>query len=216
MTSNDAFSLIDSVIPSLTAMKYGARDCWQNDSRFETMTRPEPKDEDLLARIAQGDRSAMRVLYEKIAPVAQRFAMNYVSDAVEVADIVQNAMLDVWQTAHRFDNRSSARTWILSITRNKAIDHIRKTHRTVLAEPDEYIPDDTPSPEAILSAAQEGDRIRACISTLSESHRAAIHLAFFEELSYREIAVIENVPESTIKTRIYHAKKLLLRCVTAK
>ena len=179
------------------------------------MTRPPSEEDELLVRIAQGDRSAMRLLYEKMAPAAQRVAMNYVSDAVEVADIVQNAMLDVWQTAHRFDGRASGRTWVLSITRNKAIDHIRKTRRTVLAEPDEHIPDDTPSPEAMLAAAQESERIKACLSTLSESHRAAIHLAFFEELSYREVAEVENVPESTIKTRIFHAKKLLLRCVTA-
>jgi RNA polymerase sigma-70 factor (ECF subfamily) len=171
-------------------------------------------DTELLARIAQGDRLAMREFYDGMAPIAQRFAMRYLSDAVEVADVVQNVMLDVWQTADRFDNRSSVRSWVLAITRNKSVDLIRKTSRTVLAEPDEYIPDDSPTPEAILAAAQESEKIRSCISALSESHRAAIHLAFFEDLTYREVASIENVSENTIKTRIYHAKKLLLRCVT--
>lgn len=169
----------------------------------------------LLARVASGDRTAMRALYDQMSPICQRFALTYVSDVVEVADIVQNAMLDVWKNAHRFDGRSSVRTWVLTITRNKAIDHIRKNQRTVLVEPDENIPDNTPSPEAILAAAQESEKIRACVSALSESHRIAIHLAFFEELTYREVATIEDVPESTIKTRIFHAKKLLLRCVTA-
>lgn len=173
------------------------------------------EDSALLARIANGDRTAMNALYDEMAPICQRFALTYVSDATEVADVLQNTMLDVWKNAHRFDGRSSARTWILAITRNKAIDHIRKNRHTVLSAADEEMPDDTPSPEAILAAAQESIKIRACVSALSESHRAAIHLAFFEELTYREIAEIENVPENTIKTRIYHAKKLLLRCVTA-
>ena len=179
------------------------------------MTQSTSEDIALLARISNGDRTAMHALYNKMAPICQRFALTYVSDAVEVADVVQNAMLDVWKYAHRFDGRSSVRTWILAITRNKAIDHIRKNRRIVLSEADEQIPDDTPSPEVILAAAQESDKIRACVSALSASHRNAIHLAFFEELTYREVAEIENVPENTIKTRIHHAKKLLLRCVTA-
>lgn len=205
------FLLPRSVLTFLAAQLSSAAAKRGNDA----MNRSHSEDEALLLGVAAGDKAAMRTLYNKMAPIAQRFALTYVSDAVEVADIVQNAMLDVWQSAARFDNRSSVRTWILAITRNKAIDHLRKTRRTVLSEPDDQIPDDTPNPEATIAAAQESAKIRICIEALSESHRTAIHLAFFQELTYREAAEVEKVPESTIKTRIFHAKKLLLRCVSA-
>ncbi|MEM8850291.1 MAG: sigma-70 family RNA polymerase sigma factor [Pseudomonadota bacterium] len=174
----------------------------------------EADDRSLLARVAQGDMSAMRLLYERHAEAAHRFVQTRLRDHFEVADVVHNTMLDVWRSAGRFQGQSSARSWILSIARNKAVDHIRKASRTDLSEPDDALPDDSPDAEAVIAAAQEADRVRACIAKLGEAMRTAIHLAFFEDLTYAEIAQVENVPEGTIKTRIFHAKKLLMRCLS--
>jgi RNA polymerase sigma-70 factor (ECF subfamily) len=84
----------------------------------------------------------------------------------------------------------------------------------VLAEPDEALPDEAaPDPEAVAAAASDAARVRGCIQGLSEAHRSAIHLAFYQELPYGDIAEIEGVPVGTIKTRILHAKRLLMHCL---
>lgn len=167
----------------------------------------------LLASVAGGDVASMKTLYQRHAEAVHRFVQTRLRDHFEVADIVHNTMLDVWRSAGRFQGRSSVRSWILSIARNKTVDLIRKQSRTELAEPDENIPDDTPDPEAVLAAAQDATRVRDCVEKLPAQQKSAVHLAFFEEMTYGEIAEIANVPEGTIKTRIYHAKKLLMRCL---
>ena len=71
----------------------------------------------------------------------------------------------------------------------------------------------SPSAEAILSAAADAKRLHACLDKLSPAHKTVMRLAFYEDMSYSEICQIEGVPEGTVKTRIYHAKQLLLRCL---
>ena len=175
---------------------------------------PDVRDEVLVSQVAAGDKAAMRALYLRHAETAQRFVQSRLRDQFEVADIVHTTMLEVWRTAGRFKGRSSVRSWILSIARNKTIDHIRKSARVDVSEPDETIPDDAPDAEAVMAAVQDSARVRACVENLSPQHRSAVHLAFFQDMSYGEIAEVEGVPEGTIKTRIYHAKKLLMRCLS--
>lgn len=171
-------------------------------------------DQSLLSRTAAGDMDAMKVLYQRHAQAVQRFVQTRIRDHFEVSDIVHNTMLDVWRTAGRFEGRSNARSWILSIARNKMVDFIRKQSRTELAEPDQNAPDESPNAEAVITASQDAAHVRECVDKLPTQQRSAIHLAFFEEMTYGEIAEVNNVPEGTIKTRIYHAKKLLMRCLS--
>lgn len=171
-------------------------------------------DETLLVRVAEGDITAMGQLYRRHAQTVQRFIHTRIRDHSEVADVLHNTMLDAWRNADRFQGRSSVKSWMLAIARNKATDHIRKQGRVQLAEPDETAPDDSPPAEDVIAAAQNARKVRECVAKLGGHMRSAIHLAFFQELSYPEVAQIEGVPEGTIKTRIYHAKKLLMRCIS--
>ena len=94
------------------------------------------------------------------------------------------------------------------------MDRFRKTSRTTLTdEPPERVDEGASAVEQI-SDAQESGHLRACVEELSAPHRYAVELAFFEELTYREIADMAEVPEGTIKTRIHHAKQLLKRCLS--
>ena len=102
---------------------------------------------------------------------------------------------------------------MFGIARNKAVDRMRRGAREVLAEPDDSLPDDAPNPEAVVVAASDAARVRECMGRLSDTHRSAIHLAFWRELPYGEIAEIEGVPVGTVKTRILHAKRLLMHCL---
>jgi len=173
-------------------------------------------DATLLAQIAAtGDKAAMKALYDRHSDTLYRFLRARLGDSFEAADVVQETFLEIWRTAARFEGRSAVRTWIFGIARNKAVDRMRRGAREVLAEPDDAVPDQAPDPEAVAMAASDASRLRACIGRLSDTHRSAIHLAFWRELPYGEIAEIEGVPVGTIKTRVLHAKRLLMHCLAS-
>lgn len=174
----------------------------------------ETSDQVLLEQVSRQDKVAMRTLYDRYAPNLRRFVENWIADKNDAADVVHETMLDVWRTADRFAGRSSVKSWMFSIARNKAVDRNRRGARVVLDEPDLEATDDAPNPEQELQSFQDAARVRDCVDTLSPSHKTAIQLAFFEDLTYQEIAELEACPVGTIKTRIMHAKKLLLRCLS--
>lgn len=170
-------------------------------------------DSELLSQVATGDQEALKQLYDRYAAHLNNFVRNYLADPNEAADIVHEAMLDVWRTADRFRGGSTVKSWMFSIARNKAIDRNRKGARTVFGEVDTEIADDAPDPHKTLEAFQDAERVRICIEGLNEIQKSAIHLAFYEDLSYSQIAEIEDCPTGTVKTRIMAAKSALMRCL---
>ncbi len=173
----------------------------------------EISDDILLQRVAGGDMAAMKALYTRHETAMYRFILTRLQDRFEAADALNEAMLDVWRSAGRFGGGSSVRTWMFSIARNKAVDRLRKTARLVTAEPDDSLPDDALNPEEAAAASSDAARVRACLDTLPDAHRAALNLAFYQDLSYPEIAGIEEVPVGTIKSRVHAAKKLMALCL---
>ena len=169
---------------------------------------------DLLGRVAEGDAAAMRMLYDSIGPDLYRFIQTKVGDASEAADVLQETMLDVWRQAGAYEGRARVRTWIFGIARNKAIDRWRNLKAPIGGELDETIPDEAPDAERVMAALQDGAALRACVAGLSKAQRTAVELAYFQDLSYGEIAVIENCAVGTVKTRVHYAKLLLQRCLT--
>ncbi|MEM7507104.1 MAG: sigma-70 family RNA polymerase sigma factor [Pseudomonadota bacterium] len=174
----------------------------------------EDTDQSLLRRVAEGSEEAMRALYDRHQAGMYRFVRSRLNDPFEAADAVHDAMLDVWRKAGRYKPRASVKSWMFTIARNKAIDQLRKTKRTVTADPDETVPDDALNPEQALAASQDATLVRWCLQGLSAAHRTVLQLAFFQELSYPEIAEVEDLPLGTVKTRVHHAKRLMIRCLS--
>lgn len=173
------------------------------------------QDTDLVMRIGQGDRRAMKELYERHQAGLFRFVRSRLGDAYEAADVMQETFLEVWKSATRFQGKSSVKTWLYGIARNKAVDRVRRAQRTSLRDTvDETVEDDSPSAQAVMEAASDAARVKACLEKLPEVQRNAVRLTFYEDLSYPEASEVEGVPVGTIKTRIFHAKKLLMRCLT--
>jgi len=121
--------------------------------------------------------------------------------------------LEVWRHAERFEGRATAKTWLYGIGRNKAVDRIRKAVRTDVREPDTTLPDDAPNPAALAEAASDAGKVRDCMEQLAPAQKTVVRLAFFEDLSYPEIAEVEGIALGTVKTRVHHAKKLLMHCL---
>lgn len=170
----------------------------------------------LLTRIGNKDKAAFAALYREMEKPLFRFVMSKLNDPFQSGDILHEVFLEIWKNAARFEGRSTAKTWMFGIAYRKVMDVFRKTSKVDLTDemPDQE--DDAPAGEACLLAAQEAEHVRHCLSELKPQHRSAVELAFYEDMSYREIAEATDVPEGTVKTRVFHAKQLLMRCLQAR
>lgn len=173
-------------------------------------------DNELILRTAKGDRTAFSALYTALEGPLFRFARSRLNDPFEAADLVHEVFIEVWRNAGRFEGRSSVKSWVFGIAYRKAVDHYRKTRRVDYSDSVPDVEDDAPNAEACLLAAESGEHVRACLENLKTDHRTAIEFAFFEDLSYKDISKIAGIPEGTVKTRVHHAKKLLLHCLSTR
>ena len=167
-------------------------------------------DADLIERIASGDKLAMQVLYARHHVQTYRFLLRLVGDEAQAEDLVSEVFFDVWRNAHQFQGNSRVSTWILAIARFKALSSLRRRK-------DDELDDDQAAAIADLAddpeiAVQKKDRVaimRQCLSHLSLAHREIIDLAYYQDKPINEVAEILGVPENTVKTRMFHARRRL-------
>ena len=167
-------------------------------------------DDMLLESIADGDRTAMHTLYARHNVRVYRFILRIVRDTTIAEDLVSQVFLDVWRTAKQFEGRSQVSTWLLSIARFKALTALRQ-RRFEDIDQDEVreIADDSDTPEASLERATTSAILRACVAKLSPAHREIISLIYYHEKSVEEVGQIIGIPQSTVKTRMFYARKHL-------
>ncbi len=168
----------------------------------------------LLAEVAEGSETALVELYRAFEQRIYAFGLSRLNDSAAAADLVNEVMVEVWKKADSYQGRSAVSTWILGIAHHRALDEIRRRTRRTFEELDARVPDARAvDPTAALEGLADREKVQACMEELSDAHREAIHLAFFEDLSTREAAEIAGCPQNTVKTRIYHAKAALKRCL---
>ncbi len=170
----------------------------------------------LMNAMANGDKKAFAAFYKAMERPVFKFIVSKLNDPFEANDILHEVFMDVWRSAGKFEGRSAVKTWVFGIAYRKTMDHFRKHGRVTVTDDMPELEDDSPDAVACLNATQEAAHLRFCMDELKVEHRSAIELAFFEDMSYGEIAHVADTPEGTIKTRIFHAKKLLLRCLSGR
>jgi RNA polymerase sigma-70 factor, ECF subfamily len=173
-------------------------------------------DETLLRGIADGNRNAMHTLYARHNVRVYRFILRIVRDSTMAEDLVSQVFLDVWRTARQFEGRSQVSTWLLSIARFKALTSLRQRRFEDIDQDDvREIADEADTPEVSLERATTSEILRACIAKLSPAHREIINLVYYHEKSVEEVGEIIGIPQSTVKTRMFYARKQLaelLKC----
>jgi len=167
-------------------------------------------DEALIARIAVGDRLAMQVLFARHHVRVYRFVLRLVRDQWKAEDLISEVFLDVWRQADRFEARSTVSTWLLAIARFKALSALRRKPDEELDEESAAaIEDDADDPEVALAKKDRSAVIRKCLTGLSAEHREIIDLVYYHDKSVEEVAEIVGIPENTVKTRMFYARKKL-------
>lgn len=167
-------------------------------------------DEMLLESIAAGQKAAMHVLYARHHVRVYRFIMRIVGDATLAEDLVSQVFLDVWRTAGQFEGRSQVSTWLLAIGRFKALTALRnRKYEDVDQDEVLAIPDGAESPEAQMDRSQTCESLRKAIAQLSPAHREIIDLIYYHEKSVEEVGQIVGIPQATVKTRMFYARKHL-------
>jgi RNA polymerase sigma-70 factor (ECF subfamily) len=173
-------------------------------------------DEVLIARIAKGDRLAMQVLYGRHHVRVYRFGLRLVRDEQIAEDLISEVFLDVWRQAGKFEGRSAVSTWLLAITRFKALSALRKRKDAELDEETAAaVEDPSDDPEVTAQKTDTGKVLRQCLDRLTPDHREIIDLVYYHEKSVEEVAEIVGIPENTVKTRMFYARKKLAELLKA-
>jgi RNA polymerase sigma-70 factor (ECF subfamily) len=166
----------------------------------------------LMEAIAAGDQAALAALYDRHSSVVLALALRIVRDRMASEDLLIDVFWELWRKSDRYDpKRGSPLTYLLTLTRSRAIDRRRSAarHGMIRLETDIGHPagQTEPSvqargPSHNVIAHELGQRVRAAMGRLDPSQRQAVELSFFDDLSHSQIAERLGKPLGTIKTNI--------------
>ena len=171
---------------------------------------------DALVRTGQGDRSAFETVYKATSAKLFAVCLRIFPNRNEAEEALQDAYLTIWNKAASFEaGRASPISWLVTVTRNRAIDRLRANGKTGLAALDEAseIPDPAPLADAQLLAAGEDRVLHGCIEGLESRDAHFIRCAFIGGATYADLAAHEKEPLGTVKSRIRRALLKLRHCM---
>jgi RNA polymerase sigma-70 factor (ECF subfamily) len=168
-------------------------------------------DPDLIARIRDGESSALGLLFDRYDRDIRRLVSRLGVQPADVDDVVQATFLDVLAAAGRYDGRASAKGWLMGL----AVIHVRR-HRRSLSRLAARIaawgrePRSSPAtPEESAATRERTERARRALDGLSEKKREVLVLVTVEGLSGEEVAGLLGIPVATVWTRLHHARREL-------
>jgi RNA polymerase sigma-70 factor (ECF subfamily) len=174
-------------------------------------------DSELIKLVARGHNDAFSILFERHKKRVYRFALRITGSSATAEDIVNEVFLDVWRQAVRFEGRCQVATWLLVITRNKAVS---KKRRRVEAPCDEELAstleDPADDPEVSADISSRNAVLRQCLRELSPAQREVIDLIYYDDRSVAEAAGIVKALDETVKTRIFYGRKRLSELLSTK
>lgn len=162
----------------------------------------ELSDQQLVIRIAEGDKPSFGVLYDRYAACVFGLLSRMLGSNADAEELLQETFWQAWQQIRRFDEtRGSVRVWLLTIARSKAVDRLR-SRRVDLRVRLERTEDHSNSPVSFTGMSESERAARDALQQLPAEQCAAISLAFFGGLTHEEIAKVQEIPLGTAKTRI--------------
>lgn len=182
---------------------------------------PPPSDEDLLARLRDGDREAFAPLVRRYERELFGYLRRYVGDDDLADDVFQNTFLQVFLKIGQYEPGRPARPWLYAIATNQAIDALRRRARRTADRPADTVsaPDEEGEPRPLFELlpapgdappdaadrAEQREQVQAAVARLPELLRQAVLLVYFQGLKYQDAAEVLGIPVGTVKSRLHAA-----------
>lgn len=164
----------------------------------------------LIGRIAARDMTALRALLACHQVRVFRYILRLVRNAAVAEELTNEVFLEVWRNAGNFEETGSAASWILSIARHRAVSSLRKRCEEGWdQDAADALHDTADNPEVAAQKADKGAIMRRCLDALSPEHKSIIDLVYYHDMSISEAREVLQIPENTVKTRMFHARKRL-------
>ncbi|RQO52958.1 sigma-70 family RNA polymerase sigma factor [Pseudomonas sp. KBW05] len=169
----------------------------------------------LLAESASGNRQAFEALYRSVSPRLHGIALRFMGRSDLAEEVLQEAFVRIWYNASRYEAHLAApMTWMVNITRNLAIDQLRKRREQPLADgQQDALPDDGPSAHEQLDRERGAQALSRCLDSLDAVQRQSISVAYFKGLSCTELAEHMAAPLGSVKSWIRRGMERLRRCL---
>ncbi|MGW6131687.1 RNA polymerase sigma factor [Cellulomonas sp. NPDC055163] len=169
----------------------------------------DPADDELRRRLIDGDETALGRVYDLHGPYLHRIAVRLTGNRTAADDVLQEVLCSLWQHPEAFDpERGTLRRWLSTLAHRRSVDLVRREasglRRLRLAGADPSVPtlSSTVAPEETAVASVLGAQVRRAVASLPGPQRRAVYLAYFEGLSYRQVAEALGIPEGTAKSRL--------------
>ena len=158
-------------------------------------------DKELVSRVRAGDQNAMGALYDRYSPLVYAVGLRVLADSAAAEDVLQEVFMQLWRNPARFDaSRGSLGAWLAVISRNRAIDALRK--RRYESDIEDIVVSVEPDLASEADRSRAAKNVRDVLNGMHPAQRQALEMAFFEGLTHTEIAAKIGEPLGTIKTRI--------------
>ena len=172
---------------------------------------------DALLRTGNGDRDAFETLYKLTSAKLFGVCLRIFPERTDAEEALQDAYITIWNKAATFESgRASPVSWLVTVTRNRAIDRLRSLGKARYAPIDEAneMADPAPLADAQMMANSEDRALHGCIATLDTRDAGFIRAAFMSGVTYADLAEREALPLGTVKSRIRRALIKLRECLT--
>ncbi|MFF7300731.1 ECF RNA polymerase sigma factor SigK [Streptomyces sp. NPDC008265] len=176
---------------------------------FNTNRPSDPARNDLtetMQKVAHGDKQAFSVLYDALAPMVFGIVVKVVRDRAQSEEVAQEVMIDLWRQAARYrPDAGSVTTWAGTIAHRRAVDRVRSAQAATDREHAQAAREHTTAFDEVAEQVEtrlDSEQVRRCLRGLTELQRQAVTLAYYQGLTYREVAEALRTPLPTIKTRM--------------
>ena len=166
-------------------------------------------DTELIQLLRNGDRQAFADLYEHHKAAIYRYCLRMLTDSDAAEDATQETFIKMLAGVNGLQNVESFLPWLFSIARNEVMMHIRRNrHNGVHSDEDVW---DKQTPYELTVAAETTEIVQRLLQNLKSEYREVILLREYEQLTYTQIAEITSDTESSVKSRLFKARKALTK-----
>jgi RNA polymerase sigma-70 factor (ECF subfamily) len=160
----------------------------------------------LMGQVARGDEQAFGSLYDAVCGPVLGLVRSVLRDPAQSEEVAQEVLTEVWRTAARYQpERGGAMNWVLTLAHRRAVDRVRSAQASADREHKAALLDQTPAFDHVteqVEARLEREQVRRCLRTLTELQHQSVTMAYYQGLTYREVAELLTVPLGTVKTRL--------------